>query len=93
MTGPIVVFPSDGMTVPEALEATGLSERTLYRWNSAHRIARRLADGRLLFSFPALMMLQHRDIEALELLRAGDRLNARVLQYIDLCGVMREPSG
>lgn len=83
---PVVVRSSEGATLTEAVEATGLSERTLRRWNAAHRIACRMG-SRLLFSLPAILMLQHDDHEALDLLREGKRFDPRVVTYLEAVGV------
>lgn len=71
----------------EAMEATGLSERTLRRWHASHRIACRIG-SRFSFSLPALLMLMHEDDEALDLLREGKRSDPRVVVYLEAAGVM-----
>lgn len=88
---PIVVRSAEGASLSDAAEATGLSERTLRRWNTKFRIARRTDGSRLLFSLPAVLMLMHDDDEALDLLRDGKRAEPRVVQYFEAAGVMATP--
>lgn len=88
MMRPVVVRSGEGLTMAEAREVTGLSERTLRRWHQSHRIARRASGSSLLFSYPALLMLMHEDAEALELLRGGRRADPTVVQYLEAAGVI-----
>lgn len=88
MKAQMLMTRTEAVGFKEASQLTGLSVRTLRRMNSVHEIGRQATPhAPIELSYPALVMLQHGDVEAVELLRAGRRDNPRVRQYLDLIGL------
>lgn len=85
---PILMSRDEVVSLKQAAFITGRSEETLRRWNQVHRIARQTAVGaRLEFSRPALEMLMHGDMAALQALREGRRSDPQVKRYLDFLGL------
>lgn len=66
----------------------GRSMSTLRRWCDQYGIARQGGgSGRIEVSVVGLTMVEHGDLEALEILRAGNRGHPMVRRYFDLLGL------
>ena len=70
------------------MKRSGRTDKTLRSLCRRYGIARRsLSSRRWEISGPALEMVMQGDLEALELLRAGNRDDARVRRYFDHLGL------
>lgn len=59
------------------------SEKTIRRWCAEYRIFRQVSRwAPIEVHVPALLMVKNGDLLALELLRAGERRDPRVLRYL-----------
>lgn len=85
---PLIMSREEAIGLKDAQTRTGLSASTLRRWNRKYRIGRQSSPwAPIELSYPAIVMLQHADEDALERLRAGNRSDPRVRQYLDICGI------
>ncbi|MDR9808209.1 hypothetical protein [Rhizobium hidalgonense] len=85
---PILMQQNDIITLKEAVHRTGKSDRTLRSWCKLFRISRQTNSGAPIeISAPALEMVMHGDMEALELLRSGNRHHPRVRRFFDHLGL------
>ena len=85
---PVLMTQAEAVVLKKAHDLTGLSIPTLRRLNRKHRIGRQTTKyAPLELSYPALVMIQHGDIEALERLRSGRRSDTMVRRYFDLLGL------
>lgn len=86
MTGcPFLMTRSDAIPLKEAARRTGLSVDTIRRLHAEHKIGRQMRPrSPIEVSLPALVILQHGDHEALELLRLGNQEDERVARYLRL---------
>jgi len=85
---PFLMLPDEALKLKAAQDRTGLSIPALRRINRKHRIGRQTsACATLELSYPALVMIQHGDIIALEKLRCGQRADPDVRRYFDLLGL------
>lgn len=76
---PILMHSAEVIPMAEAVRRYGKTDKTLRKICKDHAIARQTSPrAPLEISAPALEMVMHGDMEALELLRDGDRLNPRV---------------
>ena len=87
MGAPFLIPDAETATLQQLAGRPGLSSATLRRMNQKHRICRQTKrNAPLLFSVPAVEMLRHGDLVALDLLKAGDRASPRVRAYLDMLG-------
>lgn len=85
---PILMKADDIIALKEAVFATGRSDKTIRHWCKKFGIGRQAcAGGPLEISAPALEMVKHGDVAALELLREGKRTHPRVKRYFDHLGI------
>ena len=85
---PFLMTRAEAIVLKTAQDLTGLSIPTLRRLNRKHRIGRQTTKcAPLELSYPALVMIQHGDGEALEKLRNGQRSDPDVRRYFDLLGL------
>ncbi|MHC2457689.1 hypothetical protein ACVMIX_004330 [Rhizobium leguminosarum] len=85
---PILMRRGDIITLKEAVHRTGKSDRTLRSWCKLFGISRQANGGAPIeISAPALEMVMHGDMEALELLRSGNRHHPRVRRFFDHLGL------
>ncbi|EAQ35751.1 hypothetical protein NB311A_05023 [Nitrobacter sp. Nb-311A] len=85
---PILVENDDVIVLKNAVRLVARNERTIRRWCHRYGIARQAGPAAPLeISAPALVMVAHGDIVALELLRSGDREHPRVRRYFDHVGM------
>ncbi|MFF0947458.1 hypothetical protein ACFYE9_07250 [Rhizobium leguminosarum] len=85
---PILMQRSDIITLKEAVHRTGKTDRTLRTWCKLFGISRQTNSGAPIeISAPALEMVMHGDMEALELLRSGHRHHPRVRRFFDHLGL------
>ncbi len=85
---PILMHRTDIINLKEAVARTGKSDRTLREWCHVYGIGRQSMRGAPLeISAPALEMVMHGDLEALELMRNGDRRHERVKRFFDHLGL------
>lgn len=85
---PVLMKPQDIIPMKTAIDATGKADRTLRGWCREHGISRQSsASAPLEISRPALEMVMHGDMVALELLRAGERTAPRVARYFRHLGI------
>jgi hypothetical protein len=85
---PILMRPDDIVLMKRAVDLTGKDERTLRNWNKRFRVGRQSSrSAPIEFSAPALIMLLHGDMFALEELRKGNRTHTRVARYFDFLGI------
>lgn len=83
-----ILMKGDEPAPLKSLVRPGLSMSTLRRWCDQYGIARQPGGtGRVEVSRVALAMVEHGDLEALEVLRAGDRSHPAVRRYFDLLGL------
>ncbi len=83
----LLVPPEEGATLKVAARRFKLSVDTIRRLYRAHGIGRQSGPGApIIVSLPALMMLQHGDLEALALLQEGKRDDPVVGRYLRLLG-------
>lgn len=76
----------DIATVKEAVAVAGVSDETIYAWIERHKIGRRRGGWAWQVSLPGVLMVMDRkriDYDALDALRAGDRQNFAVADYIE----------
>lgn len=85
---PVLMKPQDIIPMKTAIDVTGKADRTLRGWCREHGISRQSsASAPLEISRPALEMVMHGDMVALELLRAGERTAPRVARYFRHLGI------
>lgn len=85
---PILMNRADIITLKEAIYRTGKSDKTLRTWCRLFGISRQTHTGAPIeISAPALEMVMHGDMEALELLRGGNRHHPRVRRFFDHLGL------
>lgn len=85
---PILMRPDEIINLKTAVHRTGRDEKTLRGWCKEFGIGRQAKPGAPLdISAPALEMVVHGDVAALELLREGKRTHPRVKRYFDHLGV------
>ncbi|WP_427026555.1 hypothetical protein ACP4J4_20270 (plasmid) [Aureimonas ureilytica] len=91
MMGARLVIPdSEAFELKEIMRRTGgrVSESTLRRWNAKYGISRQAGrNAKHEFSIVAVVILQHGDIDALELLREWKRTDPRLAPYFHASGV------
>ncbi|MEC5322758.1 hypothetical protein [Aurantimonas sp. A3-2-R12] len=90
MTGaaPILMRPDECLNIKRAADHARKCDRTIRRWIKQHGIGRQSADGGPYdVSLPALEMVMHGDLDALELLRAGHRSLPEVRRYFEFLGL------
>lgn len=85
---PILMRADDIIALKTAVHRTGKSEKTIRGWCKTFGIGTQAcAGGPLEISAPALEMVRHGDVVALELLREGKRDHPRVSRYFDHLGI------
>lgn len=85
---PILIRKGDAIGMKQAEDMTGLSSKTIKRWCLDLGIgAHSCSSAPWRISAPALMMVLHGDIRALELLRQGKRDHPRVSRFFDDLGI------
>ena len=85
---PVLMRRDEVIALKRAVVHSGKSEATIRRWCKAHGIARQSGPAAPLeISLLALEMVLHADLEALELLRNGERSNPIVRRYVDHLGL------
>lgn len=90
MTAPLPILARDGeaTTLKVAVYRSGKSDKTLRRWIKRFGIGHQPASGGpYIVSLVGLEMVRHGDIEALEMLRSGDRSSPQVRRYLDFMGL------
>ncbi|ACM27535.1 hypothetical protein [Rhizobium rhizogenes] len=81
---PILGPPHEWFTLKKAVHYCGKHYDTLRDWVQTYAIGRQsVKNSRVDVSIPGLEMVRCGDLEALELLRAGDRSHPRVRHYLD----------
>jgi hypothetical protein len=85
---PILMRKGETIGMKQAEDKTGLSAKTIKRWCKEFGIGvHSCSSASWRISAPALLMVLHGDICALELLRSGNRTHARVARYYDELGI------
>ncbi|TBY52965.1 hypothetical protein E0H46_38595 [Rhizobium leguminosarum bv. viciae] len=85
---PILMRKDEIINLKTAVHVTGRSERTIRNWCREFGIGVQPCPGAPLeISAPALEMVRHGDIAALELLREGERHHRRVRKYFEHIGI------
>jgi hypothetical protein len=80
--------PQDIILMKKAIEETGRSDKTLRVWCRDFGIGRQSSpNAPIEISHPALEMVMHGDLMALEMLRAGERTAPRVERYFRHLGL------
>ncbi|MGO8244077.1 hypothetical protein [Rhizobium laguerreae] len=88
MHWPILMRRDEVINLKLAVYCTGLDEKTLRGWCKEFGIGRQAKPGSPLgISAPALEMVVHGDMVALQLLRDGKRTDPRVSRYFDFLGL------
>ncbi|KAB0676007.1 hypothetical protein [Aureimonas leprariae] len=78
---------AEAVSLKEAARRVRLSVDTIRRLNAKHGIGRQMGPrSPIEVSMPAVVMLRHGDLEALELLRLGRRQEPAVRRYLELAG-------
>ncbi len=84
----LLMKPGETIPIKKAVARTQRNDSTIRRWCSKHGIARQTSpNAPLEISILGLEMVLHADLDALELLRAGDRSHPDVLRYFDHLGL------
>lgn len=85
---PILMRRDEVVNLKTAVHVTGRSEKTIRIWCRQFRIGVQSSPGAPLeISAPALEMVRHGDLVALELLRQGRRDHARVKRIFEHIGI------
>lgn len=85
---PILMRRDEIINLKTAVHVTGRSEKTIRGWCKEFGIGVQASPGAPLeISAPALEMVRHGDVNALNLLRIGERLHWRVRRYFDHLGL------
>ncbi|MBY3043693.1 hypothetical protein [Rhizobium leguminosarum] len=85
---PILMRSDEIINLKTAIHHAGRDDKTLRKWRKEFGIGRQAKLGAPIeISAPALEMVIHGDIVALELLREGKRTHPRVKRYFDHVGV------
>ncbi|TKV76740.1 hypothetical protein [Rhizobium sp. AU243] len=85
---PILMRKDEIINLKVAVHVTGRSEKTIRGWCKEFGIgAQPCAGSPLEISAPALEMVKHGDVRALELLRQGQRNHPRVKRVFDFLGI------
>lgn len=85
---PILMKPDEIICLKEAAHRARRTEKTTSGLCKEYRIVRQAVPGAPLeISAPALEMVLHNDVEALELFRRGRRSHPRVMLYFDHLGL------
>jgi hypothetical protein len=85
---PILMRKDEIINLKTAVHVTGRSEKTIRHWCKEFAIGVQPCPGAPLdISAPALEMVRHGDMAALELLRAGMRSHPRVRRVFDHLGL------
>ncbi|MGO8074730.1 hypothetical protein AB9F41_19705 [Rhizobium leguminosarum] len=85
---PILIRPDEVINIKTAVFRAGRDEKTIRGWCKEFGIGRQAKPGAPLdISAPALEMVMHGDLVALELLRDGKRTDPRVSRYFDFLGL------
>ncbi len=87
LQAPILYNPREFISVSIAAGLAGVTPRTVQNWCCAHRIGRRIANGRWRVSRIALQMLLNDDNGALKAYLAGERADERVAAYLRCAGL------
>lgn len=85
---PVLMQPWDCIGIKAAALRARRDDKTIRRWFVRHGIGRRAGPrSPIEISAPALEMVLHGDMEALERLRVGDRSSPAVRRYLDFLGL------
>lgn len=85
---PILMRRSEVIDMAEAMRRTGRSSKTITKYCREHGIGRQTGSGvPIEISAPALEMVMHGQWDALELLREGNRSDAKVRRIYDHLGI------
>lgn len=85
---PILIRPDEVINLKTAVHRARRDEKTVRGWCKEFGIGRQAKPGGPLdISGPALEMVMHGDLMALELLRGGNRTDPRVSRYFDFLGL------
>lgn len=85
---PIIIRKGECIGMKEAEDLSGASGKSIARYCKAFGIgAHAHGGGPWRISAPALVMVIHGDIQALELLRSGKREHPRVTRYFNELGI------
>ncbi|GLR60284.1 hypothetical protein GCM10007919_50120 [Rhizobium indigoferae] len=85
---PILMRPDEVINLKTAVHRARRDEKTVRGWYREFGIGRQAKPGAPLdISAPALEMVIHGDVIALELLREGRRSDPRVSRYFDFLGL------
>ena len=88
MVVPVLIRRDECLSIKRAAYHAGKNDRTIRRWIKRHGIGRQSADGGPYdVSLPALEMVMHGDMPALEMLREGRRSTPEVRRYLDFLGL------
>lgn len=88
MATPVLMRPDECLNIKRAAHHAGKNDRTIRRWIKQHGIGRQSANGGPYdVSLPALEMVMHGDLAALEMLRSGQRSAPAVRRYLDFLGL------
>lgn len=84
---PFLMTDDDAVPIKEAARRARISAKTVVRLYREHRIGRQAKPrAPIEISYPALVILRHGDMEALELLREGYREHPSVSRYLRFIG-------
>ena len=85
---PILMKPDECINIKRAADHARKCDRTIRRWIDNHGIGRQsVGGGPWDVSMPALEMVMHGDLAALEKLRAGQRSAPEVRRYFEFLGL------
>ncbi|MCD1644803.1 hypothetical protein [Aurantimonas coralicida] len=88
MVAPVLMRRDEVICIKRAAHHARRSDRTIRRWIKQHGIGRQSAGGGPYdVSLPALEMVIHGDLDALEILRSGQRSVPMVRRYLEFLGL------
>lgn len=85
---PVLIRPDEVINLKEAMHRLRRTDKTTRKICKEYAISRQAyPGGPLEVSAPALEMVIHSDMSALELFRAGNRSHPRVFRYFEFLGI------
>jgi hypothetical protein len=84
---PVLILEDEEINIKAACHRTGKTDKTIRQWCRDYGIGGAMPGSPLRISAPALLMVFHGDVAALELLREGKRNHPRVRRYYDEFGI------
>jgi len=84
---PTIIKADEEINIKRACHLAGKTDKTIRGWCKQYGIGGAMPGSSIRISAPALMMVHHGDVAALELLRQGNRNHPRVRRYFEDLGI------